>query len=149
MKFGSILLATTLAGGSARRLGDDTRRLNEDTFIFETVTHGSAQATTANISAKVGKSCSTDDRWVHFVDDEQGDYIDIATTKWHSGGYRMDCVDKGSHTGWQCWASCSPVRCYISLFSLTPHGLFSHNIICASSLCTRSFPIQISWSGVT
>lgn len=20
----------------------------------------------------------------------------------------MDCKDKGSHTGWQCWATCSP-----------------------------------------
>jgi len=116
MKFECIILATTLAGGSARRLGK-TRRLREDTFIFDTVADGAAQATTANNSNKVGTSCSTDDRWVKFINDDQ-DYIDIATTKWHSGGYRMDCVDKGSHTGWQCWATCSPVRCYFVSFSL-------------------------------
>ena len=48
--------------------------------------------------------------WIHFsyITDASGDYIDIKTDKWSSGGYRMDCMDKGSHTGWQCWASCSP-----------------------------------------
>ena len=43
-----------------------------------------------------------------YVADADGDYIDIKTDKWSSGGYRMDCMDKGSHTAWQCWASCSP-----------------------------------------
>lgn len=43
-----------------------------------------------------------------YIADADGDYIDIKTDKWSSGGYRMDCMDKGSHTGWQCWASCSP-----------------------------------------
>ena len=43
-----------------------------------------------------------------YVTDADGDYIDIKTDKWSSGGYRMDCMDKGSHTAWQCWASCSP-----------------------------------------
>jgi len=108
MKFGCIVLATTLAGGSAARRLRNTRRLREDTFIFDTVADGTAQATTANTSDKVGTSCSTDDRRVKFMDDDDQDYMDITTTKWHSGGYRMDCVDKGSHTGWQCWATCSP-----------------------------------------
>ena len=43
-----------------------------------------------------------------YIADADGDYIDIKTDKWSSGGYRMDCMDKGSHTAWQCWASCSP-----------------------------------------
>ena len=84
---------------------NNERKLNEDTFIFNTVSDGYAKG----IGDKVGKSCSTDDRWVSFVvNDDGNDYIDIATTKWHSGGYRMDCVDKGAHTGWQCAATCSP-----------------------------------------
>ena len=45
---------------------------------------------------------------ISYISDADGDYIDIKTDKWSSGGYRMDCQDKGSHTGWQCWASCSP-----------------------------------------
>ena len=41
-----------------------------------------------------------------FEANAEQDYMNIVTTKWHSGGYRMDCVDKGSHTGWQCAAMC-------------------------------------------
>lgn len=41
-----------------------------------------------------------------FEANTEQDYMNIVTTKWHSGGYRMDCVDKGSHTGWQCAAMC-------------------------------------------
>jgi hypothetical protein len=148
MKFGCIVLATTLAGGSAARRLRNTRRLREDTFIFDTVADGTAQATTANTSDKVGTSCSTDDRRVKFMDDDDQDYMDITTTKWHSGGYRMDCVDKGSHTGWQCWATCSPVRCYF--VSLSPLVLFcacSHMF--DSTFFTHSFRIQILWSGIS
>lgn len=36
--------------------------------------------------------------------------MNVATTKWHSGGYRMECFDKGSHTNWNCAAECSLVR---------------------------------------
>lgn len=79
------------------------RQLDADTYIFETVADGAAQGQ----GDKVGTSCSTDGRWMSFVDDAV-DYMDIATTKWHSPGYRMDCKDKGSHTNWQCWATCSP-----------------------------------------
>lgn len=76
-----------------------------DTFIFQTQADGFATGQ----GNEVGADCSTDTRRVTFVDgDGSGDYMDIVTTKWHSGGYRMDCKDRGSHTGWQCWATCSP-----------------------------------------
>ncbi len=76
-----------------------------DTYIFQTQADGYATGQ----GDKVGADCSTDTRRVTFVDGgDDGDYMDIVTTKWHSGGYRMDCKDKGSHTGWQCWATCSP-----------------------------------------
>ncbi len=51
---------------------------------------------------------SSYDSSLSYIADAGGDYIDVKTDKWSSGGYRMDCMDKGSHTGWQCWASCSP-----------------------------------------
>ena len=77
-----------------------------DTYIFRDVADGYATGQ----GDRVGTSCSTDDRRVSFVSDGGGglDYMDIRTSKWHSGGYRMNCVDKGAHTGWSCWASCSP-----------------------------------------
>mmetsp|Transcript_15018 Transcript_15018/g.23252 ORF Transcript_15018/g.23252 Transcript_15018/m.23252 type:complete len:834 (+) Transcript_15018:90-2591(+) len=119
MKFSSILVVGGVgsellaATANASRLGESSinqqqqRSLDADTYIYQTVNDGYAQLTTSNQSEKEGTPC-TAGRTVNYIADAGGDYIDINTDKWSSGGYRMDCMDKGSHTGWQCWASCSP-----------------------------------------
>mmetsp|Transcript_9119 Transcript_9119/g.12669 ORF Transcript_9119/g.12669 Transcript_9119/m.12669 type:complete len:1055 (-) Transcript_9119:126-3290(-) len=78
----------------------------DDAVIFETIGDAYAQGQ----GEKVGTPCSTGGT-VSFVDNTgnaEADYMTITTTKWHSGGYRMSCLDKGAHTGWACWAACQP-----------------------------------------
>jgi len=114
MKFTTFIISLTLAllpgSSSSQSLRRNNkvvveRQLNEDTFIFNQLSDGYAQGT----GDKVGTSCSTSDRYASFTDGgNDPDYINIVTSKWHSGGYRMDCKDKGAHTGWQCAATCSP-----------------------------------------
>mmetsp|Transcript_7476 Transcript_7476/g.9966 ORF Transcript_7476/g.9966 Transcript_7476/m.9966 type:complete len:843 (-) Transcript_7476:975-3503(-) len=84
------------------------RDLQEDAIIFQNYDDGFAKGDQGD---KVGTPCFTDGRWVSFVENSgsaEPDYMNIATTKWHSGGYRMACMDRGSHTNWQCWAACQP-----------------------------------------
>ena len=58
-----------------------------DTFIFQTQADGFATGQ----GDKVGADCSTDTRRVTFVDGDDGDYMDIVTSKWHSGEF---CIAK-------------------------------------------------------
>mmetsp|Transcript_27096 Transcript_27096/g.44737 ORF Transcript_27096/g.44737 Transcript_27096/m.44737 type:complete len:728 (+) Transcript_27096:7-2190(+) len=84
----------------------DDRHLNpveEDVFIFQAYDDGFVTGS----GDKVGTACSTNTNYVSFIQDAvEGDYINIVTNKWHSGGYRMDCAAKNSN--YQCIATCSP-----------------------------------------
>ena len=92
------------------RIIDEKRRLNADAVIFNTYDDGFAQAANGYTdSPKIGTACSTSS-YVSFIADPDGDYINVATTKWHSGGPRLECYDKGSHTNWQCAAKCPQWR---------------------------------------
>jgi len=115
-----------------------------DAYIFQNVDDGSA----IGQGDKVGVDCSTDTRRVTFVDggDNGNDYMDIVTTKWHSGGYRLDCKDRGGHTGWQCWATCSNL--VNPNFMEWTHLTFEAKVVNAANLpdgCEPTLSITKRW----
>lgn len=98
-----IFLSTVSAEQSLLRGGaaSTTRQLNADAYIFkESSSDGYAQGT----GSKAGNACNTH-AIVTFVDDGDQDYMNVATTKWRSGGYRMGCLEKDSN--WNCIAECN------------------------------------------
>jgi len=106
--FSFLSLAASSAAETVRSSG---RKLAADAFIFSQHADGFAKLTNGfTQSDKEGFQCSTSEAYVSFVAGvgEETGYMQISTNKWHSGGYRIDCMDKGAHTGYKCAATCSP-----------------------------------------
>jgi len=94
MKITTLIISLTLAllpgSSSSQSLRRNNNKVaerqlndNEDTYIFNQLSDGYAQGS----GDKVGVSCSASDTYASFTDGgNDPDYINIVTSKWHSGG---------------------------------------------------------------